>query len=121
MTSTFLTSLDVRLIKDESNELWELLAPLTYRSVVASCQITVPKGFQTDFCSVPRVPFIYDILGNRARRAGTVHDYLYSVKMFSREQCDLILKEMVVVCGVAEVEAEEFYLAVRLGGASHYE
>ena len=120
MTPAFLTDLVVKLIKDDTEELWELVEPLTYRSMYKGCEFSVPVGFITNFCSVPRIPIIYDILGNRARRAGTVHDYIYSVKMFPRIDCDIMLKEMVKLCGVNEFEREQFFIAVRAEGASHY-
>ncbi len=120
MKAAFITDLVAKLVKDGTEELWELVQPLTFRSNELKCQFTVPVGFRTNFCSVPRLPFVYWMLGNRARRAGTCHDYIYSVKLFSRRDCDLMLREMVQLCGANKDEAQQFYLAVRAAGGSHY-
>jgi hypothetical protein len=118
--SAFVGELEVRLIQDTAGGLWQLLRELSFQSDVTKTLITVLPGFRTDFCSVPRIPFVYDLLGDRARKSGTIHDYLYTAKPFSREICDKVLKEMLLVDGVDELEAEEFFLAVRAGGASHW-
>jgi hypothetical protein len=36
-----------------------------------------PKGFQMDFSSIPRLPIVFTIFGDRAHREGVVHDFLY--------------------------------------------
>lgn len=45
---------------------------LNYNSMVI-----VPEGFETDLASVPRLPLVYAIWGNRAHREAVMHDYLY--------------------------------------------
>jgi len=118
--SQFLNKLRVELVDDITDGTWSVLEAFSYQSDVAAQTFTVPVGFETDFCSVPRIPGVFDILGDRARRAGTVHDFLYTAHPVDRETADKVLKEMVLLCGVDEVEAEAFYAAVRLGGASHW-
>jgi len=114
--AAFHTDLVVKVAEDTADGKWEVILPLVYESDVAQRTITVPPEFQTDFCSVPRIPGIYDLLGNRARKAGTVHDYLYSSHIVSRFVADLILREMVQVDGVGHAEAELFYYAARMFG-----
>jgi len=41
--------------------------------------ILVPKGFETDLASVPRLPIVYLIWGDRAHREAVLHDYCYRV------------------------------------------
>lgn len=118
--SEFLGRPQLELVEDTTKGLWRLLQPFSYQSDVAGTTIVVPAGFPTDFCSVPRVPLAWEFLGDRARRAGIVHDWLYTCKMFPREMADRVLKEMVLVCGLDELEATAFYLAVHVGGASHW-
>ena len=43
-------------------------------------QLRVPSEFITDFASVPRLPVVWLLTGDRARRAAVVHDYLCSLK-----------------------------------------
>ena len=118
--SAFIGDMDVRLIHDDTGGLWQLLSVFGYQSDCANTTIMVEIGTQSDFYSVPRVPLVYDMLGNRFRRSGLVHDSLYKSRLVSREMCDQILREMLLVEGAAHYEAEEFYLAVRQFGASHY-
>ena len=73
----FLTELDAKLIDDDG--IWELDAPLVYESDLLYCTVTVPKGFQTDFASVPRIPVVYMFFGDKAHRESVLHDYLYRI------------------------------------------
>jgi len=116
----FSGDLAVKLITDDESGLWELTAPLSFTSVVAGCTITAPAGHRTDFCSVPRVPLAYDMLANRARKAGTLHDRLYLTHELPREVADQVLREMLLQDGVGEFEAQEFFAAVRMFGGSHW-
>lgn len=112
--SGFVGDLSVRLLDDTAVGSWALLETLGYGVY------TVPVGFVTDFCSVPRVPLAYDLLGNRARKSGTVHDYLYSTHPCTRKEADQMLRVMLLDDGASELEASMFYAAVRLFGASHW-
>lgn len=118
--SGFIGFISAKLIEDDRDGLWELLAPLSFKSDLVGKTITAPAGHRTDFCSVPRVPLAYDMLGNRARKSGAIHDWLYTSHELTREQADEVLREMLVLNGVSPCEAEQFYLAVRMFGASHW-
>lgn len=118
--SAFVGELHARLIQDDEDGIWELLAPLSFQSDLLGRTITAPVGHQTDFCSVPRVPLAYEMLGNRARKSGTIHDWLYSSHEVSRLQADQVLREMLQLNGVSAAEAQAFYIAVRLGGSAHW-
>lgn len=39
--------------------------------------VCVPIGFQTDLASVPRLPIVFLMWGDRAHRPAVLHDYLY--------------------------------------------
>lgn len=120
MNSPWIGRLNVVLVADDESGLWELQEPLGFDSKIAGRVITAPVGHRTDFCSVPRVPLAYVMLGDRARRTGTIHDRLYVTHELSREIADKILREMLLADGVGEVEAQEFYIAVRTFGGSHW-
>jgi len=109
--NTFTTPLQVERVGKKT---WRLLTPLTYGPY------TVPAGFRTDFCSVPRIPFAYDWLGNRAQRAGTVHDWLYATRRLPRAEADRLLRKMVRADGVGPLGAFLMYAAVRLFGGRDY-
>jgi hypothetical protein len=123
--SQFLTALDVIQIEDASHEgrgTWITQAPLVYQSDSIG-DIVVPVGFSTDFASVPRIPVLFDIAGDRGNSAGTVHDFLYDVKCtlpVSRKQADAVLMEALISQGVAKWIAFGMYLAVRVFASSHY-
>ena len=118
--SRFSGDLIVRLLEDTEGGLWQLVAPLSFQSDVAGITVNVPAGFKTDFASVPRIPGVFDFLGDRARMAGTVHDFLYSSHITDRETADKILREMCLLDGLNEAESEMFYIAVRVGGEAHW-
>ena len=40
-------------------------------------RIAIPQYFYTDLASVPRLPIIYTMWGDKAHREGVLHDYLY--------------------------------------------
>jgi len=78
MKSKFFTELDADL-KEDSDEIWILNERLIYYSESLDFLIDIPKGFETDFASVPRIPIIYSLWGARAHREGVLHDYLFRI------------------------------------------
>ena len=76
MKSQFLTGLDITL-KNDTDCIYILDSPLEYYSESLKTKITVPIKFHTDFASVPRIPIIYELYGNRAHREAVIHDYLF--------------------------------------------
>ena len=107
---------------DEGRGDWMLLSPLTYDSNVG-VSYTAPKGFVTDFASVPRIPIVFDILGDRANESSAMHDYFYSkecVYDLTRDQADHLLKEMIESQGISHWIAWCYFIGVRMGGASHW-
>ncbi|WP_295991532.1 DUF1353 domain-containing protein [Rugamonas sp.] len=117
---SWIGNLSVDLIEDDESGKWQLTAPLGFMSEVLGRVVTVPAGFTTDFCSVPRVPIAFELLGNRARKSGTIHDWLYTSHEVDRETADKVLREMLRQNGVDICEAEAFFVAVRFGGGSHW-
>ena len=73
MTPEFITPLECEACSDT---VWRLTKPLVYYSALAGV-VFVPTGFETDFASVPRLPIVYALYGNRAHHEGVIHDYLF--------------------------------------------
>lgn len=122
--SAFIDDLVVKLLVDDKDGVWQLTQKFSYQSDLAKTTFEVPVGFKTNFCSVPRVPGVYDILGDRARKSGTVHDFLYTWPHppgVNRTLADQVLREMLEVDGLNTLEADAFYAAVRIAGESHWE
>lgn len=84
--------------------------------------ITVPKGFETDFASIPRVfwpiqsPYDYKNIA-----PAILHDYQYTCpNNLTRRKIDSIFYSALIDNRVNPVVAYAFWLAVRAGGSSHF-
>lgn len=118
--SRFLTRLAMECTSDQDECLWQLTKPLVYESDVAKATITVPKGFETDLASVPRLPLVYLLTGNTSNEASVVHDYLYTEHSTTRAIADAVLREASAVTGVPGWRRWLMYVGVRVGGARHW-
>ena len=96
---------------------WALLAPLTYVSDLVEDAIVVPRGFQTDFASVPRVPIAFWLTGDTAHEAAVVHDWLYQRHgVDTRQDADTVFLEAMEAMGIPAWRRQIMYRAVRLCG-----
>jgi hypothetical protein len=117
--SAFFGDLVVKLVNDEEGGLWELVRPISFESSTGYL-ITAPIGFRSDFMTIPRIPIVFDHLGDRCMRAGVLHDYAYSSMCVPREDADKLLQEMLIKEGMSRADADLCYLGVRICGESHY-
>jgi hypothetical protein len=113
----FKSRLDVKLELDGS---WTLRRDLVYASVVAKTVYRVPKGFNTDFASVPRLPFVYLMTGNTAHAPAVVHDFLYRKGAADRVTADAVFREAMEATGVPAWRRNLMWLGVRVGGRKHH-
>jgi hypothetical protein len=127
--SRFLTDLDVRRhVLDTSADkrgTWSLLHRFGYYSELLGHNVWVPKGFVTDFASVPRIPVAFLLAGNSAQEAAVIHDWLYTAHKVgrlevTRAMADAVFKEAALASDVAGWRAQMMYLGVRIGGAGPY-
>jgi len=119
--SKFLSSLVVRKLagkKDKAN--WEVIEPLIYESKLLKRVITVPKGFVTDFASVPRLPIAYSWAGNIAQASATVHDLLYQKHEISKTRADMVFLEAMKAEKVPFLKRQIMYWAVSVAGWGAY-
>lgn len=114
----FTSILKVQLINN-SGKKWQLLEDFTFNDDVHGI-ITVPAGFSTDFASVPRIPVVFELVGDRGHAAATLHDYLYSTAMFSRHETDLILLRALRSTKVGKIRSYLMYYGVRSFGWMFY-
>jgi len=72
----FETELDARLKNSRRESIWIIMASLIYHSMLFG-RIEVLEEFECDFASVPRIPIVYSLWGNRAHREGVLHDWAF--------------------------------------------
>jgi hypothetical protein len=85
--------------------------------------VNVPKGFVTDYASIPRLalPLIPKI--GRTRKAAVLHDWLYSKDCdlhISREKADKIFLDAMRILSVKKWRQYLIYCMVRLFGWLKY-
>lgn len=118
--SKFITDL---IIKDVTDSIVELMQPLVYQSDLLGCEICIPVGFQSDQSSVPRIPAIYTLYGNRAHKEGVLHDAAYCIDFpwkISRKEADLLFLEAMCSRGKPFHIRYPMYEGVRLFGWQFY-
>lgn len=113
--SRFLEPLDVTT---EDGCIWTVNEPMDYEvgSLGSGERIQVPKGQKTDFGSIPRI--FWNLISpiGRGTRGYVLHDYLYTVQMYTRSKSDNILLEALEVLGISWITRWTVYLGVRSGG-----
>ena len=110
----------------EDGIFWELLEEFSFKTKDTPEFICVPKGFLTDFASIPRVfwTFVGSPASGKARRAAVCHDYLYKFGKhlgIKRKKADEIFLELMKEDGVGYIKRYSMFWAVRAAGSSSYE
>jgi hypothetical protein len=93
-----------------------------YRALEVSVDgklIVIPKGFETDFASVPWFfTRLFPKFHKTTNRPSVLHDYLYVSRITTRKQADDLFLKAMLSDGVKKWRAYSMYWAVRLGGSS---
>jgi len=113
----FLSDLDVKEIDDKR---WMLDEPFFYQSDTLKTVIEIPKGFETDFASVPRLPLIFWLCGDVAHKPAVIHDWIYRKGLYTRPLADETFLEAMEDDNVSFWRRKLMYWGVRIGGASSY-
>jgi len=81
-------------------------------------KITVPRNFETNFASVPRILWsIFPPYDPKYGKSACLHDYMYSKQMFgSQKVCDSIFLHSMRILGANSLKAWLMYKAVDLFG-----
>jgi hypothetical protein len=96
--------------------------------------LKIPALFETDFCSVPRMPFAYLLLGGIAEHAGVLHDALYSefcqvaireiggyeYLEYNRAWADSVFLHALKHCGIGFFKRQLMYAGVRAAGWRYF-
>ena len=91
-----------------------------FKSDIANMTITVPTGFPTDLASIPRIPIIYELIGNTSKMASVIHDFLYTSKLVNRKMADSIFLEACVVTHVPSWRRIILWSGIRIFGKSYW-
>jgi hypothetical protein len=104
------------------NKFWIVLEDMRYVIGSTQDQIIVPKGFVTDFASIPRELWSLGLSPHgRYSRAAIVHDYLYWSQGCSREQADRLLLLAMKESSVGTFDQVLVYQGVNVGGKSSWD
>ena len=109
------------LVKDLMNGKFELVDDYVYQ--IEEYSIRVPKGFVTDYASIPRIFRPIVLPYGKHSGASVVHDYLYSKGCnlnIERKKADKIFLEILKEEGVNPILARLMYIAVRIFGKIRY-
>ncbi len=102
---------------------WRLARPFTAKITFDTPEVEeilmVPEGFVTDLASVPRLPFMFWLLGDRAHRSAVLHDYLYRLRR-NREFADAVFYAAMRAEKLNGVQRGLMWLGVRVGGWPAY-
>ena len=123
--SQFTSPLKVEVF--DNGRKFKLLEPFTYyRETDNNITLEVPKNFETDFASIPRIFWnIYPPTGGGTKKtsygkSAVLHDASYQYKWYSRKECDKLFLESMKAVGVGFITRWIFYICVRLFASSHY-
>jgi len=107
------TGVDIR-----GRTLYELVEPLRFEYTVngGGIEVTVPKGFVTDFASIPRPLWSVFPPCGKYTKAAIVHDYLYTRQGCSRFLADAVFREIMFQLKVPYWKRILIYYAVRFFG-----
>ena len=105
------------LLPFADNKQWVLFDDMRYEVGTSGVVIIVPKGFVTDFASIPQAFWSTGLSPNGLySKAAVVHDYLYWTQTCTRMQSDNLLVIAMKESGVGLAARQLVYDGVRLGG-----
>ena len=98
---------------------WRLRASLSYLSEELGLHVEAPKGFETDFASIPW--FFRRLLPRTGtyNGAAVIHDFLCRCGQISRANADIMFREMMRDLNVKPWKIWVMYKGVRLGSLTH--
>lgn len=109
------------LIPFDDGEYWVLGDDLVFTIRETGQRIVVPRGFVTDFASVPRVFWSFFPKHGVYSRAAIVHDFLYWQQQCTREQADELFDIVMEDSDVDTTSRLTIYAAVRVWGDDAWE
>ena len=110
-------------VRNGGTQLWVFAEDFTFISPTFGA-ITVPKGFHTDFASIPAAARVFiDDNSPGCLWPSAPHDYLYALKgllpdgrVFSRAEADAVMNEAMIAVDMTLWKRLAVYSAIRSGG-----
>ena len=99
---------------------WKVVKDFKFAIDRTNDVITIPKGFVTNLCSIPRIAYTLFPRSVKNNLAGCVHDYLYSIGYETRKVSDLIFKDILGLSDVTVKRYKKMFTSVRLFGSFFY-
>ena len=97
--------------------IWELEDDFTFELPLngfpSALKVTVPRGFHTDFASIPRLFWLIFPPRGKWDKAAVIHDFLYSIPECSSFLADAIFREAMAQLKVPLWRRVVMYYAVR--------
>jgi hypothetical protein len=105
---------DFRPVSNSKN--WIVKEPLVYEVGISHDSVTVPRGFVTDFATIP--PILQSLIQQNGPHLlpAVIHDYLYWRQTCTRDQADQIFLLAMTENKVSTAERTAMYQAVRAVG-----
>ena len=101
------------------NKDWIVSEDIAYRIGDTADFIVVPRGFVTDFASIPQPLWSFGLSPHgQYSRAAVVHDFLYWTQGCLREQADRLLLIAMKESNVGWFDEAAIYAGVNIGGTS---
>jgi hypothetical protein len=93
---------------------WVLVESLIWKTDTET--IIIPAGFLTDLASIPWwLRWLFSVNGKH-RSAAILHDYLFTVQIYDREQTDALFMKAMEWSGVRATQRFALHAGVRIGG-----
>ena len=107
-------TVDFRPVSNSQN--WIVKEPLIYEVGISHDSVTVPRGFVTDFATIP--PILQSLIQQNGPHLlpAVIHDYLYWKQSCTRDQADQIFLLAMMENKVSTTERTAMYQAVRAAG-----
>ncbi len=109
------------LIPFDDGEFWVMGNDLVFSVRDTGQRIVVPRGFVTDFASVPRIFWSVFPRHGEYTRAAIVHDFLYWEQRCTRSQADELFDIIMQDSDVDSTTRLAIYAAVRVWGNSAWQ
>ncbi len=78
------------MVDDEDRPIWDLINPLAWGDEL------MPAGLRTNLASVPRLPLVFLLAGDRAHWEAVWHDGEYILRRKTRKEADDLFLEMLL-------------------------